>query len=583
MRIGTPRQGGVQFRTRDERPLTDVLPTAPAAVRVYGPDGACAALCLDLDTKHGGPDAVAREEARLVKWLEECGARVVTDVSPNGGRHVYVPLTDRLGHANARELVEALASLFPTLDPSPHRSLRTGCIRPPGARHASSWGHQQLTMSLNRAVDVLHRRNDANVVRAMQTGLRREIATWRAAQTLTTVPYLPDDAPATADRRRSLSGRILRIARDGDTTGYSSGHEARQAVMSAAVAGGWRFVDVVSRIETGRWPGLASLYTRYSPGSRAGSISRDWRKAEKFVASTRTTHQATPDKAAAVWSGNDTVHRSNTSLLESRGGRENSPDEDEHALIRTWRAVLRTTEVHRLPGRRWYTGRFLLRALGEAAHKSGSRAVQFGTRALAVATGVEHTTVSVLLHQLADAGWVDRLEEGRGENADTWILTLPTDLAATAPGLRWDRGRIHALRPAFRELGHVAALVFEAVETGRARTITQVSATTGISRRSVHDAVDTLSAWNLLDRSPDGLTAHPDRLVAVAEHLGALDVVLAQLRRYARHRTAWHSYLTRHDEEANPRTITDAEAETWWWPPDDSRASDWTIVDTLAR
>lgn len=588
MRIGRPRRGGVEFRSVDERPLTDVVPTSPAAVRVYGPDGACATLCFDLDIKHGGAEAVTRDEARLVAWLEECGARVITDASPTGGRHVYVPLTDRLSHADARELVEALAGMFPTLDPSPHRSLRTGCIRTPGARHAASWGHQQLTMSLNRAVDVLHRRNDAHVVQAMQIRLRREIAAWRAAQTLTAVPYLPDNTTAAAGAadapgaRRGLSGRILRIARDGETTGYASGHEARQAVLTAAAAAGWSFVDVATRVESGRWPGLAGLYARYSPRSRPGALGRDWRKAQAFAARTRTKLQSTPHKEPLDEARNNTVHRSNTSVPESHGGKNTRLDDDEHAFIRTWRAALRTTELHRLPGRKFYVARFLLRALGEAAHKNGNRVVQFGTRALAVATGVEHTTVSVLLHQLADAGWVDRLEEGRGEHADTWILTLPADLTDIAPGLRWDRGRVHALRPAFRELGHVAALVFEAVETGRARTIAEIVTTTAISRRAVHDAVDALTAWQLLDRSPDGLTAHPSRLLAVAEHLGALDVVTAQLRRYVRQRAAWHAFLARHDEEANSRDVADDDAEIWWWPPDDA-APGWSLLDLAER
>jgi hypothetical protein len=62
----------------------------------------------------------------------------------------------------------------------------------------------------------------------------------------------------------------------------------------------------------------------------------------------------------------------------------------------------------------------------------------------------------------------------------------------------------------------VAALVFEAVTT------------TTRSRRAVQDAVDMLAARGLLERSPDGLTAHPGRLLAAAEHLGAVDVVTAQ-------------------------------------------------------
>ena len=594
----------MEYPTRGERPLTKLLPrSGPAAVLVYGLDGTCRALCLDLDVTGDDVAATAAEAADLEHWLVECGARVVTDVGPTGGRHVYVPLAERLAFDVARELVEALALLFPSLDPSPHRSVRSGCIRTPGALH-KTWGHQQLTMSLSAAYDVLQRPNGADVVEAMRARLRPQIAAWRARATpprghleLAGGVDVDDHAPAQpAGRAGEVRGSVLRIAREGiyDVVRYPTPSEARAAVMAAAARAGWRLVDVVARIEDGRWAGLAALYAHHSPGSQRHRITRDWSAAAALVARTQKTN---PQTRVHVDPENDTVRRSNTSVPESHGGAHPQPGTDptagdEHAFIRTWRAALRTTEQHRFPGRSGYAVRFVLRALGGFAHSTESRYVAVGTRSLAIAAGMEHSTVSLALKAAAAAGWCDRLEAAHGEHADLYALTIPTDLADRADELRWDTGKLHALRPAFRALGHVAALTFEALEAGRARSVLEAARTTGISRSAVHEAVDALAAWGLVSRDDaGGLVAHPDKLLAAAEQLGALDVVAAQIRTYARHRIAWRAYLHRHGPEAQPGDIDHSpdpddlawlDTAGWWLPPDAALGTDWTVADALA-
>ncbi len=140
---------------------------------------------------------------------------------PNGGRHVYVPLAERLDYTSARELVEAIATAYPTMDPGPHQSLRTGCIRVPGAAHAKG-GHQALTMSLNIAVDVLHRPSPAAAVAALQHAYRAQIDALRTAQAPLQASEPATDPHSSAARGRALSARLTRIARDGvyDTGRY---------------------------------------------------------------------------------------------------------------------------------------------------------------------------------------------------------------------------------------------------------------------------------------------------------------------------------------------------------------------------
>lgn len=583
VREGRPRRDGVEYRARDERRLTDRLPARPAAVRVYGHDGACSTLFLDLDSSRGGADAVAREAKRVVKWLVECGARVIEDVSPNGGRHIYVPLAQRLDLAAARELVEAMALRFPTIDASPHRSARSGCIRTPGSRHKTG-GHQQLVTHLAAAVDVLHRRNAGDVVEALRIRLAPQIAAWHAAQ----VPVRPEPAPiatAAEDDQQRAAGRALsvamtRIAREGiyDATRYGSPSEARAAVMAAAARAGWRLADVVVRLEDGRWPGLAGMYEANRPkaAQRRERIAADWRNAQALIA-------RTPTRA-----GNSHVRRSNTSLPESlAGGLRGAPYGPpvdaylEHQFIRTWTTAVLAYERHRFTpiGTKI---RWLLRALAEAGHKSGSRYFGFGSRALAVATGSDHTTVAALLKVLTELGWLDLVQAAHGTAADLYALTIPRDVQAA--DLRWHSGTIHAKRPAFRELGDVAGLVFEALEHGRARSISALVDVVGCARSSVAEAVDLLCEHGLVERTSDGLLPHPELLARIAEDLGVTEAIALQLATYARQRRTWHAYLARHDQEAArgicERDLYDPDVDEYWLPPPDDES--WSLASTLA-
>ncbi|MFE5339680.1 hypothetical protein ACFQ80_05645 [Isoptericola sp. NPDC056578] len=574
----------VDYPARGERPLTSVLPlSGPAAVLVYGDDGCCQTLCLDLDLNERSPEQLEAEAANLTRWLTECGARVFTDLSPAGGRHIYLPMRERVAYDTAREVVEALARLFPAIDPGPHRSVDSGCIRTPGSLHKAG-GHQQLTTSLSAAYDALKRPNGPDVLQAIQIRLRPQLDALRTERRTDVVADDVDDQRHQSDSPAGrISARILQIARAGvyDTARYPSPSEARAAVMAAAARARLTFTDVVARIEDGRWRGLAALYAHHS--DRRRRISRDWHAASTFISrSTAPSPQVRPHDDL----GNSTVRNSNTSKPSSQGGRTTQPPGPAvHQLIRTWRAALYLTEQHHFPGRRGYAVRWVLRALGGFAHAKASTELAVGTRALAVASGLDHSTVSLALKVAERAGWVIRVAAARGEKADMWALALPSDLAERAPTLRWDRGKSHSLRPAFRELGHVAGFVFEAIELGRADTITTVVETTGISRSAVHDAIDTLSAWALVERTPAGtLRAHPELLPQVAEHLGAQVTVQAQIAAYAQQRHTWRAYLHRFDPEAAPADPLSAIEDAWWTPPPDPN-TEWTILDatTYAR
>lgn len=534
VRLGVRRAGGkVAYPAAHERALTDALPSRPAAVRVYGPDGCCQALCLDFDAKgrFRGGDA-ERDRAIALRLFSELGLRVIVDRSPTGGFHIYIPLDFRLPMAEARDLVEAMARRFRSLDPAPHQSAASGCIRPPGSPHASG-GHQELDMPPAVALWAASVPNTKDELASLQGVLEWEIRAVRQARQSAQVMDLDVDVVRIGDPS-PISERLLEIARHGrwDVSRYGDDRSAaRQAVITGCAAAGWLVSDVLKRIEDGSWPGLAGMYSRY--GGRAAAVAavrRDFARARAYISTT-----------TRLDIGDSGVRNSNTSASLSRGGG------DAHGAVRQWRAAVALAERAQFAGRSWYSLRFVLRALGEAAHKVGRpNAIAFGCRSLAEASGLDHSTVSVHLRTLEDLGWVCRTHRGWAEKADSYDLRIPEGLPRPTV---WPRGKIHALRPAFRELGHVCALVFESIETGRSRSVVDLCETLQISRSGAYEALEMLLSWGLVSYERDGLIAHPGRLESVAEYLGATDHLYAQMLRHRRQRALWRAWLARYEND----------------------------------
>src|SRR5664279_138962 len=310
------------------------------------------------------------------------------------------------------------------------------------------------------------------------------------------VPHLPR-----ASGPRELAADYLRIATTGlyDTTRYRSPSEARQAVLAAAVSAGLSLAQVLTRIDTGVWPGLASFYTRYRHRhTRRKALLSDWRNAVTFIAG-RPEKNPTPSL----------VRKSPTSEPPSHGGAPVDSNQDqqlqlpmrgteqEYRWLRTWWTAVSLLEHTRYSDRAGIARRWVLRAVGEAAMKTGSRYVAFGVRSLSVATGLDHTTVAAHLRALReeDDPLIDLIENDRGLAGDLYQLRIPDQIADRASRVAWRPGKLHALRPVFRELGHPAAFVYEALEQSKSpqRSFDLVTVT-GMSRRAVYEALETLAA-----------------------------------------------------------------------------------------
>jgi DNA-binding transcriptional ArsR family regulator len=574
-RVRLSRDGGKSYPQKHERALTEALPSFPAAVRIFGKDGTCAAIFLDFDSSVAGVDRVEADVRAVQTWLHRCGARWIEDYSPNGGRHVYIPLGQRVTFSEARDLVEALGTRYRSLDKTPHQNLLHGCMRTPGSPHKHG-GHQELAMSLNMAYDVARRPNGAGVWAAMNADLAGEIAAVRALRLEQS--YTPTTAEAPEGLR--LTGRMSRAMAQMALTGlydanrYASDSEARQAILTAAAAAGLELTEVERRMLQGTWPGLASFYARYAARHRVPALKRDWRRAVEYL---RKNPGSKAGKNSARISPTSPP---NTQPPGIQGNPVSSNPDAEHRFIRTWRNALRLREPGYADSRTGLARRMVLRALGEAAHMTGSRFIEFGDRSLAVATGLDHTTVGTHLRALRAENdpLVTLVEAGRGTKGDLYMLTVPDGVKTAAEDLSWRKGKIHALRPVFRELGLPAAFVYEALEHSPGLTTAELVQLTRLSRTAVGESLEVLAAWDMVtrDKRRAWSVVATTSLKELAEHFGVMEAVAAQLHKYRIERILWKEWLSK-----NVNTVAEllSPGEDYPWEDFEGPPDEWTLTD----
>lgn len=522
-RMRVSRDGGKTYPRRYERNVSAELPNQPAAVLIYDRTGAASTFCIDLDVSRGGVQAVERDLAAVRAILRRLRLPHFADRSPNGGVHVYVPLAEPAPHHEAAAAGRALAARTPTMDPMPMLGIDSGCIRPPGARHKSG-GHQVLIDTMATAAAAIHHPATA----AAWAALLDELQPTTGATGPTPSGTIDDNAAerlAPVGRLTAPTAKFQHIARTGDFNGYNSPSEARQAVLWACAATGWGFADVARRTEDGTWPGLASMYGRYRAHSRRGALVRDWHKAVSLAKTQRETTRMRSVRVGPT----------------SRGKTHAGPAYDQ---IRTWRNAAQLTRHG--TQRDDLATRAVLDALAEAAIKTGSTTVEFGNRSLAIATGLHERTVGKVLQKLhdEDRALIDLTLQARGIRAHAWTLTIPDDLVDQVAVMKWRRGRIHAVRPAFRELGLPAAFVYAALEQATApasgRDITRDA---GLGHSAGHDALHILAAFGLAQHTTAGWTIGTASLDQLAEQFGVTDQIAAQIQRYRDERKAWWARL----------------------------------------
>jgi hypothetical protein len=346
-------------------------------------------------------------------------------------------------------------------------------------------------------------------------------------------------------------------------------------VLNHFAACGWTLDEVRNEL-TGQFPGLAALYG--TPTKQERLLPTEWAKAQAYT-STATSQKRLPHKPA---DSNALIN--NTSPTQPTGGAHKSTAAVQQ-LVNDLENILYAVLDHRLSarGREGLSLRLLIRGLLGYMRAKETDLLDVGCRSLAVALGKHHVTIARLLPVLVRTsdGIVTKVADARHKSADVYLIQLPEHFAALARELTWRRGRIHGIRPVFRALGDVAALVYEAIERCRHSPSTaDIVRSTGISRNAVAKAVAHMEVLAMIRR--DGgqwKTTATTSLRALAARLGVLEDYQAHISRNRAERAEWHAYLDRFnrvEETINAADLYDQERDEHWMPPDD--AAVWLVA-----
>ena len=573
-------------------------PDQPSTVPVYDPaTGTGRMLALDLDPARAGRDvddaavghrhergavpeaAVGAQAEALAGLVARCGGQVLADVSPTGGRHVFVMFAAALPWLELRGVARALALRFPSIDTSPMSSLG-GQISPPGSRHKSG-GWRLLSVSLEDAAAVAANPNGPQVWAALLGELAAELRRIELGPACTKfadeaelddtgVPWLPR-----LGGRAPLGADLERVARSGrwDRSRYPGRSEARMAVLGAAAARGWRLAEVQSAIASGAWKGLAGLYERRSePGRLDRLLPYEWRKCTGKI------------------SREENVRRWHTSDLSTRPPAEASASSAEYGLIRQWLTAIlcaaEDPERVRSWGRRAIAVRLVLLALGQAAMVSGSSTIEFGTRNLALYSALSHRTVSRVLRILRDEPdpLIDLVSPRRMARADRYALRIPDRYADS---VRWRRrrpGRAEAIHPVFLVLGGTAGLVYQVLRSDEVRGA-EVARTTRLSASATSSALRVLAEHGLAEHGPAGWRRGAVALADVAESTGAAGLQRDREQRYRKDRESWRARLR---EYQAARQVPVMSGDGWLGLDDEAEwaamlLSRWPVPDDVVR
>lgn len=535
------------------RRITDTLPTLMAAVYLYNKQRTTL-LALDFDSKTHGRTQADTDFARAREWLESCGARIISDRSTNGGRHILVPLAigTTASFDEIQPLMRQLQARLPSLDIKPAQNPNEGCISVPGTP-CSGGGYRALDGPLTDAVNAVTERSSPTLLPELYALMGTLPSP--AARTASPPARRPRPTTGAGDDERLVErvrfttpfpAAVAEFAAIGDAsdevfnpnrlpklTRWKSPSEARMSVVLNAVLRGYSLADIRAASRPGgEWQGLGNSYRNHDGQRPDAHLTRDVGRALDYTAT-----------IAGV--ANQAAHRNNYShsavAAESPLGR--------------WLAHALAWADHEFNGSplRWAV-RDVFQALaikGVLAGKAklGTPVVGVGGRSLSLSAGLmAPTTVFGVLRRTRDmVGAPIMLVRPRvGRDPDFYALTSSNPENITPIPL--ERLRLTDVHPAWSVLGRQHRLVHDLiVHTGMTRPA-DVYAAARVSVRTGQLSITALVTAGLVVRAGRSVGPGPVTLddIAAAHHLD--EVLEERIARFRRERAAWHDWLALQDQ-----------------------------------
>lgn len=547
------------------RRISDKLPTTMAAVYLYA-HRRTTLLALDFDSKTHGVAQVDRDAERARGWLTECGARIVSDRSTNGGRHLLVPLAigTTASFEEVQPLMRALQVRLPSLDIKPMQNAKEGCISVPGTPCAGG-GYRVLDGSLDEAVAALTERSAPTLIPALGALMGILPAPAPApAPSAVVGPASRDHTTGTGDDERLIEALrwtkpfpvdVAAFAATGAMTClpgpkrraprpkgpktpglWESPSEARMAVVLNAVLRGCSLSDIRTASQPGgRWSGLGDSYRI--------KAQHDTRTADELLAA--DVHKVFDHTAPLARKANSPAHGNNYTqwVIPAEGP------------FGHWLAHALAWADHEFAGSpgRWMV-RDVLQALAVKAAlagtmNAGTPVVGVGGRSVSLSVGLAApTTVFDVLRQIREmyGSPIVHVRHSVGRKADFYALTTSNPSGLTPIPL--ERLKVADVHPAWSVVGRHHRLVHDLiVHTGMTRPA-DIYAAARVSARTGQISIAALATAGLVTRTGRAVGPGPVTLddIAAAHHLD--EAMEERIARFRRERAAWHDWLALQDQ-----------------------------------
>jgi DNA-binding MarR family transcriptional regulator len=193
------------------------------------------------------------------------------------------------------------------------------------------------------------------------------------------------------------------------------------------------------------------------------------------------------------------------------------------------------------------TNRNALYAMADMARRTGSATrVPMSVRTLAEMIGCSPSTASAALRRLVAAGWLALKARSDGTNPTLYALTVPSEAARTSPHTPYEGELSDSLHTppthdVWRQhgLGKGAQRIFDVISQKKSGAA-EIASLFNITPRAVYQHLRKLREAGLAE-STDGVWSATDKnLDDVARELGTAGTGLAQRRRHAQQRDAYH-------------------------------------------
>ena len=567
MRLWTPETGKFSQTAK----LTAKWPTQPAAVYLYSANATTVLLALDFDTSRGDAAGVERDLRTAETWLTSCGARVITDYTDDGGRHLLCPLaigtTASLPEITA--LMRVLAGHLPTLDIAPALNPAQGCISLPGTL-TKRGGYRHLDGTLTHARAAFIERSAPDMLPRLYQllGMLKPAATTDPSPPDEPHDHLSGYTTGEGEHRRltpaytrtdPLPDSIAAFATHADTAPTDRPHwkspsEARFATVVAALDRGYTPATLRELVAPdGPWhDGLGTAYKRYGHGADR-ALLRDIDRAFDWLIANPLKYRRPQHKQKYTQGGSSPT-------ATHKSGFTGPPD------LRHWLAnAFRWADLEYAGQRYRWTVHAVLQTLAVHALKAGDKStgtwvVGVGGRSLSLGAGLlSPDAVWRVLRDLRDrqGSPVVLVRSHMGLEADYYALTSQNNLITDLKH-HTERIRIEAVHDIWHILGHHLRRIYELIAHHGLTYRDDIYAAAAVSRSTGDEVVRQLQIHGLIAATaPKMLGPGPVTPTVLAEAHQLPHLREQRQQTYRQQRAQWQQWLDIRERLKNADTTFD--------------------------